>query len=296
MNAFTGQSRPRGRPSPCNAFAAPARPRDSAPGGSRRGRAVVTGGGAPCRRDHGRGCAVHASAVEERMKANSPAGRLGLSKARLPGPRRFTLRSSAMFPTSPLPWGLSDPAVTDHAGRCWWTQRCGSATARGTGARPARSGGAPRADLPPGVEALDRAGTRYETRWRPAWCSARLPWAGRAYGVIVRNRSLRGTRMGRPFLHDGPRARVSGWPPLRLARRRRERVSVDVVSVPAVPHDRSPTGERDGPVHRHGRAPVHRSRAGAAGGLDDLIRGADDAADLHVVVQERDELRPGRAP
>src|SRR5690349_14655080 len=31
-------------------------------------------------------------------------------------------------------------------------------------------------------------------------------------------------------------------------------------------------------------------------GLDDFIRGADDLADLHVVVQERHELRPRRPP
>ena len=39
---------------------------------------------------------------------------------------------------------------------------------------------------------------------------------------------------GRPFLQHEPRARVSSWPPLRLARLRRERESVVVVS-PAAP-------------------------------------------------------------
>jgi hypothetical protein len=53
-------------------------------------------------------------------------------------------------------------------------------------------------------------------------------WLGvcrRAYGETVRNRGLRETRMGRSFLLSGLRARVSSWPPLRLVRLRRERVS-----------------------------------------------------------------------
>jgi hypothetical protein len=57
-------------------------------------------------------------------------------------------------------------------------------------------------------------------------------WLGvssRAYGVTVRNRGLRGTGMGRPFLFGGLRARVSSWPPLRLVRLGCERVSVGVV-------------------------------------------------------------------
>ena len=69
-------------------------------------------------------------------------------------------------------------------------------------------------------------------------------WLGvssRAYGVTVRNRGLRGTRMGRPFLLSGLRARVSSWPPLRLVRLRCERVSVGVVPsqrFPFVDHGR----------------------------------------------------------
>ena len=39
-------------------------------------------------------------------------------------------------------------------------------------------------------------------------------------------------RLGRPFLYDAPRARVSSWPPLRLARMRFERESVGVVCPP----------------------------------------------------------------
>lgn len=49
--------------------------------------------------------------------------------------------------------------------------------------------------------------------------------------------------MGRPFLLDGLRARVSSWPPLRLVRLRCERVSVGVV-----PSQRFPNQ-----VTRHGR-------------------------------------------
>ena len=63
----------------------------------------------------------------------------------------------------------------------------------------------------------------------------------RAYGATVRNRGLRGTRMGRPFLLDGLRARVSSWPPLRLVRLRCERVSVGVV-----PSQRFPSRNRHG--------------------------------------------------
>src|SRR5689334_12432083 len=42
-------------------------------------------------------------------------------------------------------------------------------------------------------------------------------------------------RSGRPVLLDGPRARVSSWPPLRLTRMRFERESVVVVCPPALP-------------------------------------------------------------
>src|SRR5215211_8601790 len=50
------------------------------------------------------------------------------------------------------------------------------------------------------------------------------------YGATVWDRGIREqTRSGRPVLFDGLRARVSRWPPLRLARMRRERESVGVV-------------------------------------------------------------------
>jgi len=41
------------------------------------------------------------------------------------------------------------------------------------------------------------------------------------------------TRLGRPFLYVALRARVSTWPPLRLARLRFERESVGVVRPPS---------------------------------------------------------------
>ena len=60
------------------------------------------------------------------------------------------------------------------------------------------------------------------------------------YGATVRDRGIREqTRSGRPVLFDGLRARVSSWPPLRLARMRRERESVGVVCPPVLPPCRS---------------------------------------------------------
>ncbi len=53
------------------------------------------------------------------------------------------------------------------------------------------------------------------------------------YGATVWDRGIREqTRSGRPVLFDGLRARVSSWPPLRLARMRCERESVGVVCPP----------------------------------------------------------------
>src|SRR3954451_4159024 len=53
---------------------------------------------------------------------------------------------------------------------------------------------------------------------------------GGEYGATVRDGGIaKQTRLGRPVLLDGLRARVSRWPPLRLARMRRERESVGVV-------------------------------------------------------------------
>jgi hypothetical protein len=50
------------------------------------------------------------------------------------------------------------------------------------------------------------------------------------YGATVWDGVIRKqTRSGRPLLLDGLRARVSRWPPLRLARMRFERESVGVV-------------------------------------------------------------------
>ena len=52
--------------------------------------------------------------------------------------------------------------------------------------------------------------------------------------------------MGRPFLLGGLRARVSSWPPLRLARLRCERVSVGVVPSQRFPIGDGRRGARDG--------------------------------------------------
>src|SRR5919198_3138500 len=92
-------------------------------------------------------------------------------------------------------------------------------------------------------------------------------WGGE-YGATVRDRgALRQTWTGRPVSFDGLRARVSRWPPLRLARMRRERGSVGVV-LPASCFD-SPDrvgGEgSDETVFRLGRAPRLRAGGDLAG-------------------------------
>ena len=92
-------------------------------------------------------------------------------------------------------------------------------------------------------------------------------WSGSsswAYGVTVRNRGLRGTRMGRPFLLGGLRARVSSWPPLRLVRLRCERVSVCVVPSQRFPSSIDWRERGSGALDRDGRAP--RVRAARRGG------------------------------
>ncbi|MVT55676.1 hypothetical protein GPL17_35270 [Bradyrhizobium yuanmingense] len=55
-----------------------------------------------------------------------------------------------------------------------------------------------------------------------------------AYGATIGTEAPGARSAGRPMLLDEPRARVSSWPPLRLARLRWERESVVVVS-PAAP-------------------------------------------------------------
>jgi Glycosyl hydrolases family 16 len=75
--------------------------------------------------------------------------------------------------------------------------------------------------------------------------------------------------MGRPFLLNGRRARVSSWPPLRLVRLRRERVSVGVVPsqrLPIVDHGRARG------VVRYIGMDVHREFAQLAVVEDDLVR------------------------
>ena len=59
----------------------------------------------------------------------------------------------------------------------------------------------------------------------PAWTALVL-----AYGVTIRDEGHREHVSGQADPYDEPRARVSSWPPLRLARLRRERGSVVVVS------------------------------------------------------------------
>ncbi len=49
--------------------------------------------------------------------------------------------------------------------------------------------------------------------------------------------------MGRPLSEDGLRARVSSWPPLRLARMRRERGSVGVVVPTCLPYRQTREGK-----------------------------------------------------
>src|SRR5215212_11742638 len=88
------------------------------------------------------------------------------------------------------------------------------------------------------------------------------------YGATVRDRGIREqTRSGRPVSFDGLRARVSRWPPLRLARMRRERGSVGVV-LPASCFSRPVRvgGEgSDQTMFRLGRAPRLRSGGDLAG-------------------------------
>src|SRR5215207_3433601 len=100
------------------------------------------------------------------------------------------------------------------------------------------------------------------------FCS--LGVSSRAYGVTVRNRGLRGTRMGRPFLFGGLRARVSSWPPLRLVRLRCERVSVGVVPsqrFPSLIKQKGVVG-----VVRYIGMDVHREFAQLAVVEDGLVR------------------------
>src|SRR5215203_1826548 len=66
----------------------------------------------------------------------------------------------------------------------------------------------------------------------PVWSDRFGPRSvrGGEYGATVRDGGIRKqTWSGRPFLFDGLRARVSRWPPLRLARMRCKRESVGVV-------------------------------------------------------------------
>ena len=77
------------------------------------------------------------------------------------------------------------------------------------------------------VEPFEAVCNRYESRRRrSSGCSEESA----AYGATIRDRGAGSTKCGQADLFDEPRARVSSWPPLRLARLRRERESVGVVS------------------------------------------------------------------
>src|SRR5512132_4272183 len=86
---------------------------------------------------------------------------------------------------------------------------------------------------------------------------------GGEYGATVRDGGIRKqTWTGRPLLLDGLGARVSRWPPLRLARMRFERESVGVVLPACCFTDRPTVGGEgsDAQVFRTRRA--SRVRAG----------------------------------
>ena len=72
------------------------------------------------------------------------------------------------------------------------------------------------------------------------------------YGATIRDRGCCGeTQIGQAGLHDGLRARVSRWPPLRLVRVRCERESVVVVSPVGFPVQTNRVGrETNGQVYR----------------------------------------------
>src|SRR5215204_3935620 len=84
-----------------------------------------------------------------------------------------------------------------------------------------------------------------------------------AYGATIRDRGTGSTKCGQADVHDELRARVSSWPPLRLARLRRERGSVGVVSpdAPVLSKDRRTHCEK---CDRTGYPP-HLRRGGGLG-------------------------------
>ena len=97
------------------------------------------------------------------------------------------------------------------------------------------------------VQALNRIRNRHDKRGTLI-VPAEL---GSAYGEPIRDKGFREhDEVGRPFLYDEPRARVSSWPPLRLARLRLARESVVVVS---------PTGSRVDQVTQETAYESHRA-------------------------------------
>src|SRR4051812_23764684 len=112
-------------------------------------------------------------------------------------------------------------------------------------------------DRPPElcVQSLNGVRNRYEDVRcrRPAGIEA-VP----AYGATIRDRGTGSTKCGQADVFDELRARVSSWPPLRLARLRRERGSVGVVSPPAPVFNK-----QEGVVRRVIGLDIHRTFAEA---------------------------------
>ena len=118
-------------------------------------------------------------------------------------------------------------------------------------------------DRPPElcVQSLNGVRNRYEDGRcrRPAGIEA-VP----AYGATIRDRGTGSTKCGQADVFDELRARVSSWPPLRLARLRRERGSVGVVSPPAPVFKQ--TGGRGETCDRTGYPPHLRGGGGLGRG------------------------------
>ena len=109
------------------------------------------------------------------------------------------------------------------------------------------------------VHPLERIRNRYEMGGADVRLGSQVP----AYGATIRDRGTGSTKCGQADVLDELRARVSSWPPLRLARLRRERGSVGVVSphAPVLSMDRRTWMRR---VIGHGHPP-HLRRGGGLG-------------------------------
>jgi hypothetical protein len=67
-----------------------------------------------------------------------------------------------------------------------------------------------------GEHALDGVGNRYDSRCQRSAAVFYIV----AYGATIGTEAPGSTKCGQADTHDEPRARVSSWPPLRLARLR----------------------------------------------------------------------------